>query len=141
MQQFDYIVDLMKIAVEDARPIRITGRVTEVKGTIIKAVVPAVQLGEICNLRNPDGAFDLQAAPDIIEPGRMGVGRQRWARCRAEAGLADDVDRVDASCARPQWQIAQPHGRSRRAAMEQHDGRGLLWTTGEYEGLALACRQ
>jgi type III secretion protein N (ATPase) len=61
MQQLEYIVDLMRIAVEDAQPIRITGRVLEVKGTIIKAVVPAVKLGEVCDLHNPDGAFGLQA--------------------------------------------------------------------------------
>ncbi|HYD06461.1 MAG TPA: EscN/YscN/HrcN family type III secretion system ATPase, partial [Reyranella sp.] len=61
MRQFDYIVDLMKIAVEDAQPIRVTGRVLEVKGIIIKAVVPAVKLGEVCTLRNPDGSLDLQA--------------------------------------------------------------------------------
>ena len=61
MKQFDYIVDLMRIAVEDAQPIRVTGRVLEVKGIIIKAVVPAVKLGEVCNLRNPDGSLDLQA--------------------------------------------------------------------------------
>ena len=53
MKQFDYIVDLMRIAVEDAQPIRVTGRVLEVKGTIIKAVVPAVKVGEVCILRNP----------------------------------------------------------------------------------------
>ena len=61
MQEFAYIVDLMKIAVEDAQPIRVTGRVLEVKGIIIKAVVPAVKLGEICILHNPDGSLDLQA--------------------------------------------------------------------------------
>ena len=61
MRQFEYIVDLMRIAVEDAQPIRVTGRVLEVKGIIIKAVVPAVKLGEVCNLRNPDGSLDLQA--------------------------------------------------------------------------------
>src|SRR5215469_10695804 len=61
MQQLEYIVDLMRIAVEDAQPIRVTGRVLEVKGTIIKAVVPAVKLGEVCSLRNPDGDFELQA--------------------------------------------------------------------------------
>jgi type III secretion protein N (ATPase) len=61
MRQFDYMVDLMRIAVEDVRPTRVTGRVLEVKGTIIKAVVPAVKLGEVCNLSNPDGELDLQA--------------------------------------------------------------------------------
>ncbi|MBV8190035.1 MAG: EscN/YscN/HrcN family type III secretion system ATPase, partial [Alphaproteobacteria bacterium] len=61
MQQLDYIVKLMRIAVEDAAPVQVTGRVIEVKGTIIKAVVPTVKLGEICMMRNPDGQLQLQA--------------------------------------------------------------------------------
>jgi type III secretion protein N (ATPase) len=61
MQQLEYIVDLMRIAIEDAQPIRVTGHVLEVKGTIIKAVVPSVKLGEVCTLHNPAGDLDLQA--------------------------------------------------------------------------------
>jgi type III secretion protein N (ATPase) len=61
MQQLDYITKLMRIAVEDATPISVTGRVVEVKGTIIRATVPAIKLGEICMLRNPDGGLNLQA--------------------------------------------------------------------------------
>ena len=61
MNQFDYIVDLMKIAVADTSPIRVTGRVLQVVGTIIKAVVPSIRLGELCLLRNPGEAFELRA--------------------------------------------------------------------------------
>jgi ATP synthase in type III secretion protein N len=61
MQQLDYIAKLMRTAVEDAALIQATGRVIEAKGTIIKAVVPGVRLGEICTLRNPDGGLELEA--------------------------------------------------------------------------------
>ena len=52
---------MMRIAVEDAALVQVTGRVIEAKGTIIKAVVPAVRLGEICTMRNPDGGLELEA--------------------------------------------------------------------------------
>ena len=61
MQQLDYIEKMMRIAVEDAALVQVTGRVIEAKGTIIKAVVPAVKLGEICTMRNPDGGLELEA--------------------------------------------------------------------------------
>ena len=61
MQQLDYIAKLMRIAVEDAALVQVTGRVIEARGTIIKAVVPAVKLGEICTMRNPDGGLQLEA--------------------------------------------------------------------------------
>ena len=79
MRQFDYIVDLMRIAVEDAQPIRITGRVLEVKGIIIKAVVPAVKLGEVCNLRNPDGSYqsDFDLGDVIVGATWTGLS-DRW---------------------------------------------------------------
>jgi type III secretion protein N (ATPase) len=61
MQSFNYITDLLRSAVEEAQPVRVTGRVIEVKGTIIKAVVPGVKLGEVCDLRNAAGVNALQA--------------------------------------------------------------------------------
>ena len=61
MQSFNYITDLLRSAVEEAHPVRVTGRVIEVKGTIIKAVVPGVKLGEVCDLRNAAGVNALQA--------------------------------------------------------------------------------
>ena len=61
MQSFDYITDLLRSAVEEAQPVRITGRVIEVKGTIIKAVVPGVKLGEVCDLRTASSLHSLQA--------------------------------------------------------------------------------
>ncbi|HLO79139.1 MAG TPA: type III secretion system ATPase SctN [Magnetospirillum sp.] len=59
--QFDYITDLMRIALGDTPTLHVKGRVVQVVGTIIKAVVPAVKIGEVCILRNPGEDFELQA--------------------------------------------------------------------------------
>ena len=48
-------------AVEDAQPIEVKGRVIQVVGTIIKASVPGVKVGEVCILRNPWENFEVQA--------------------------------------------------------------------------------
>lgn len=61
MHQFDYITDLMQIALADTPTLHVKGRVVQVVGTIIKAVVPAVKIGEVCLLRNPGEEFELQA--------------------------------------------------------------------------------
>lgn len=61
MRQFDYITDLMEIALADTPTLHVKGRVVQVVGTIIKAVVPAVKIGEVCLLRNPGEDFELQA--------------------------------------------------------------------------------
>lgn len=50
---FDYITKAMEGALEETRPLDIKGRVVQVVGTIIKAVVPGVKIGELCVLRNP----------------------------------------------------------------------------------------
>ena len=50
---FDYITQVLDRAVEDAQPIEVKGRVIQVVGTIIKASVPGVKVGEVCLLRNP----------------------------------------------------------------------------------------
>ncbi len=52
-RQFDYITEMMQIALDDAPMLESKGRVTQVIGTIIKAVVPTVKVGEVCVLRNP----------------------------------------------------------------------------------------
>ncbi|MBW7849357.1 MAG: type III secretion system ATPase SctN [Rhodospirillales bacterium] len=61
MRQFDYIVDLLQIALADTPTLHVKGRVVQVVGTIIKAVVPAVKIGEVCLLRNPGEDFELKA--------------------------------------------------------------------------------
>ncbi len=58
---FDYVLDMMQLAVEDTPTLTITGRVTQVIGTIIKAVVPSVKIGEVCILRQPGEDFELKA--------------------------------------------------------------------------------
>jgi type III secretion protein N (ATPase) len=50
---FDYITEVLDQAVADARPIDVKGKVIQVVGTIIKASVPGVKVGEVCLLRNP----------------------------------------------------------------------------------------
>ena len=58
---FDYITQVLDRAVEDAQPIEVKGRVIQVVGTIIKASVPGVKVGEVCLLRNPWENFEVQA--------------------------------------------------------------------------------
>lgn len=59
--QFNYITDMLELALHDTPTLRIKGRVTQVIGTIIKAVVPAVKIGEVCLLRNPGEDFEMKA--------------------------------------------------------------------------------
>ncbi|MGF7187970.1 type III secretion protein N (ATPase) [Robbsia andropogonis] len=61
MRTFDYITDMMQAALQDARTVEVKGRVTQVTGTIIRAVVPRVRVGELCILRDPDGRFEMRA--------------------------------------------------------------------------------
>ena len=58
---FDYITQVLDRAVEDAQPIEVKGRVIQVVGTIIKASVSGVKVGEVCILRNPWENFEVQA--------------------------------------------------------------------------------
>ena len=58
---FDYITQVLDRAVEDAQPIEVKGRVIQVVGTIIKASVPGVKVGEVCILRTPWENFEVQA--------------------------------------------------------------------------------
>ena len=52
VRQFDYIAEMMQLALDDTPVLKIKGRVTQVIGTIIKAVVPTVKVGEVCVLKN-----------------------------------------------------------------------------------------
>ncbi len=60
-EHLSYITDLLSESVEQARLLEIRGRVTQVTGTIIKAVVPGVQIGELCILQGPRDDFELKA--------------------------------------------------------------------------------
>jgi type III secretion protein N (ATPase) len=61
MKSFDYLTDMMRLALDDTPTLMIKGRVVQVVGTIIKAVVPAVKVGEVCILRNPGESFEMKA--------------------------------------------------------------------------------
>ncbi len=58
---FEYIGSLLEEAVQSTNPVEIRGRVEQVTGTIIRAVVPGVKVGELCILRNPWEDFHLKA--------------------------------------------------------------------------------
>lgn len=51
----------MERAIDDVRPIDVKGKVIQVVGTIIKAAVPGVKVGEVCLLRNPWENQEIQA--------------------------------------------------------------------------------
>ena len=58
---FDYITQVLDRSVEDAQPVEVKGRVIQVVGTIVKAAVPGVKIGEVCILRNPWEDYEVQA--------------------------------------------------------------------------------
>ena len=58
---FEYIAEVLERSIEDVRPIDVKGRVIQVVGTIIKASVPGVKVGEICILCNPWEDHEIQA--------------------------------------------------------------------------------
>ncbi|WP_298067814.1 type III secretion system ATPase SctN [uncultured Mailhella sp.] len=58
---FEYIGPLLEEAVHETTPVEVRGRVEQVVGTIIRAVVPGVKVGELCILRNPWEDFSLKA--------------------------------------------------------------------------------
>ncbi|WP_407646601.1 type III secretion system ATPase SctN [Caenimonas koreensis] len=60
-RELDYIAKLLHGAVDQATTVKIRGRVTQVVGTIIKAVVPSVRIGEVCTLRNPHDGSETHA--------------------------------------------------------------------------------
>ena len=52
-EALNYLTNALQGAVESTRLVDIRGRVTEVKGMIIKAAVPGVKIGELCELVTP----------------------------------------------------------------------------------------
>ena len=57
----DYIPTALMGAIAESELLSVKGRVSHVIGTIIRAVVPAVKVGELCMLRNPGEDFELAA--------------------------------------------------------------------------------
>ena len=60
-ESFSYITQILDRAVEDAQSVEVKGRVIQVVGTIVKAAVPGVKIGEVCILRNPWENYEVQA--------------------------------------------------------------------------------
>ncbi|MCQ2396226.1 MAG: EscN/YscN/HrcN family type III secretion system ATPase, partial [Lentisphaeria bacterium] len=54
-------MNVIERAVDDVRPIDVKGKVIQVVGTIIKAAIPGVKVGEVCILRNPWENREIQA--------------------------------------------------------------------------------
>lgn len=59
--QFGYLADMLDKEVDDASLIQVKGKVLQVVGTIIRAAVPGVKIGELCILKNPYEDFELMA--------------------------------------------------------------------------------
>jgi type III secretion protein N (ATPase) len=58
---FGYITNQLERSIEDSSLIQIRGKVLQVVGTIIKASVPGVKIGELCILKNPWEDQELMA--------------------------------------------------------------------------------
>ncbi|MDR0361995.1 MAG: type III secretion system ATPase SctN [Planctomycetota bacterium] len=62
MAIFDHLSESMMQGLAELTPVEVRGRVTQVVGTIIKAVVPGVKIGELVTLKNPhDEKWELKA--------------------------------------------------------------------------------
>ncbi|MDR2776680.1 MAG: type III secretion system ATPase SctN [Puniceicoccales bacterium] len=58
---FGYIAEHLGQEIEDSTLIQVKGKVIQVVGTIIKASVPSVKIGELCLLKNPWEEVELMA--------------------------------------------------------------------------------
>ena len=67
---FEYIGALLEEAVQSTASVEVRGRVEQVVGTIIRAVVPGVKVGELCILRNPWEDWTLRDVPFYSGPRR-----------------------------------------------------------------------
>ncbi len=61
MNQFNYITKSLNQASNQYQPYRPKGRVIQVSGTVIKAIIPQTGMGDICLLRNPGDPKGLRA--------------------------------------------------------------------------------
>jgi type III secretion protein N (ATPase) len=61
MSSLKYITDAIDETIKETIPLEVRGRVVQVVGTIIKAVIPTVKIGEICILKNPWEDWELKA--------------------------------------------------------------------------------
>ncbi|HRJ54048.1 MAG TPA: type III secretion system ATPase SctN [Candidatus Thiothrix moscowensis] len=51
----------LRFAVENCQPLVLHGRIVQVTGTVVRAIVPRVKLGELCMLRNPGELREIPA--------------------------------------------------------------------------------
>ena len=58
---FNYITEALEDTIERTELLEVCGFVLEVTGTLIRAVVPGVKIGELCILRNPGEKGSLMA--------------------------------------------------------------------------------
>ena len=56
-----FMTEQLHAAVQESTLVKIRGRVTKVTGTIIEAMVPGAQVGELCLLCGPADGFELKA--------------------------------------------------------------------------------
>ena len=61
MTRLEQITGRLHNAIVETKPLAVRGFVLQVVGTIIRAAVPNVRIGEICLLRNPGTTFELEA--------------------------------------------------------------------------------
>ncbi len=61
MPSFEYLSDVLDKTLKETSPIEVKGRVIQVVGSIIKAVVQGARIGEICTLRNYFDDWELKA--------------------------------------------------------------------------------
>jgi type III secretion protein N (ATPase) len=61
LHHFDHITSMLQSALGEAKVVHIRGRVVQVTGTIIRAVMPAVKIGEICHLHSPGNTRPMKA--------------------------------------------------------------------------------
>ena len=64
LHHFNYITDMLQSALAQAQVVRVRGRVVQVMGTIIRAVIPSVKIGEICHLLTGFAAGPNTNIPD-----------------------------------------------------------------------------
>jgi type III secretion protein N (ATPase) len=60
-RHLEHLIPMLRTAITRTSAVKLQGRVIQVTGTVIKAMVPAVKIGEICILRNPGSALDVKA--------------------------------------------------------------------------------
>ena len=70
VRQFDYIAEMMQLALDDTPVLKIKGRVTQVIGTIIKAVVPTGKKAGCHQGRvavRATGSFNIQTREGVVQ--------------------------------------------------------------------------